>query len=159
MGQTIYHAALVLHIIGITMMAGATVIDFFGFRKFWATLKRDRSRAMVYLDTGVLCQRVMGIGMLLIIISGIGMMAIMHGAWGEQIWFKIKFSLLILIILNGLGIRRILAARITRQIHIIGPEVELPLTFSRLHIGLSVVHGVQFVLFIAVFVLSIFKFN
>jgi hypothetical protein len=159
MNQTIYQAAVVLHIIGISMMAGATVVDYLGFRKFWAALKGDRTRATIYLEAGTICQRVMEIGMLMIIISGITMMAIMHGIWGEQTWFRVKFGLLILIILNGLGIRRILASRITRQIHVISHEVELTPTFSKLHTHLSLIHGLQFILFVMVFVLSIFKFN
>jgi len=159
MSQYIYQTALVLHIVGITMMGGATVVDYLGFRKFWASLIPDKTRAITFLEVGKTCQRIMGIGMLLIIISGVTMMAIMHGVWGEQVWFRVKFGLLLLIILNGLGIRRILASRVSRKVHVIGPEVDVTNLFSKLHTGLSLVHAAQFILFIAVFVLSIFKFN
>jgi hypothetical protein len=159
MNQNIYQAALVLHVAGITMMGGATVVDYLAFRKFWASLMHARTRAITLLEVGTTCQRIMGIGMLLIIISGVAMMAIMHGVWGEQIWFRVKFGLLLLIILNGLGIRRILASRLSRQVHDISPEVDVTNMFSKLQMGLSLVHAVQFILFIGVFVLSIFKFN
>lgn len=159
MKQLVYNSAIVVHIIGISIMVGATVVDFFGFRKFWSTVKRDKTAATVYLDTGVLYQRLMGIGMLLIILSGIAMMVYMHGVWGQQLWFRIKFGLIILVIINGLGIRRILAKRLSNSIHIINNEVEITLTFSSIKRNVTLVHVLQLLLFVVIFILSIFKFN
>lgn len=159
MKQLVYNSAIVIHVIGISIMVGATVVDFFGFRKFWSAVKGDKTTATVYLDTGVLYQQLMGIGMLLIILSGISMMVYMHGVWGQQLWFRIKFGLIILVIINGLGIRRILAKRLSNTIHIVNNEVEITLTFSSIKRKVTLVHVLQFVLFVAIFILSIFKFN
>jgi len=155
----IYPAALVLHIIGITVMGGATVVDYLGFRTFWATLLHDKPRAIVHLQTGTLYQRLMGIGMLLIIISGVTMMVFMHAVWGQQMWFKIKFALLFIVIINGLGIRRMLGSKLNKSIHSINAETEMTLTFSKIRRNISLVHGLQFILFVAIFILSVFKFN
>lgn len=159
MNQLVYSSAIVVHIIGISVMVGATVVDFFGFRKFWSILKRDKDRATMYLDTGVLYQRLMGVGMLLIILSGITMMVYMHGVWGQQMWFRIKFGLIILVIINGLGIRRILAKRLNNTIHIINDALEITLSFSSIKRKITLVHVLQLLLFIIIFILSIFKFN
>ena len=159
MNQDVYHAALVLHIIGITLMGGATVMDYLGFRKFWQVLKNDRQGSILFLEIGTTYQRLMGIGMLLIIISGITMMAYMHAIWGEQIWFRIKFVLLLVIILNGLGIRRILGNKLKKELHVIDPDADVILTFSKFKGKIFAVHSLQLFLFVAIYILSVFKFN
>lgn len=159
MNQDFYNAAIVVHIIGITFLAGATVVDFFGFRMFWRSLHDDRSRSVTIMETGALCQRLMGIGMLLIIMSGIGMMVYMHGVWGQQVWFRIKFGLLLVVIINGLGIRRMLGSRLKQKIHVLTPDVDITLNFSSLKRNIAWVHVLQFILLITIFILSVFKFN
>jgi uncharacterized membrane protein len=157
--QSLYNTFLVLHIVGITLMAGATWVDYLAFRKFWPALESDPLRAITLLETNTLCQRLMGFGMLLIIVSGIGMMGIMHGVWGEQTWFRIKFGLLLIIIANGLGLRRVLGTRILRQVSQVSSDATARISLSKLQRSLSLTHAIQMALFIAIFVLSIFKFN
>ena len=159
MNQELYHAAIVLHIVGITFLAGATVIDFLGFRMFWRSVQSNRQRSVVILETNALCQRLMEIGLLLIIISGVAMMTYMHKVWGQQIWFRIKFALVLLVIINGLGIRRMLGSRLNKSILVATPEVDIIFSNAHMKRNIAVVHVVQFVLLIAIFILSVFKFN
>jgi hypothetical protein len=159
MNQDVYNAAIVVHIIGITLLAGATAIDFLGFRVFWRSVAGDRSRSIILLQTGTLYQRVMGIGMGLIILSGVAMMVYMHGVWGQQLWFRIKFGLLLLVIINGLGIRRVLGSKLNKAVEASAPEANVAFTFSSLKRNLSFVHWIQFILLISIFTLSVFKFN
>ena len=159
MNPNIYHAAIVLHIIGISLLSGATVFDYLGFRQFWRFVTMDRTRSMIVLESNAVCQRLMGIGMGLIIVSGIVMMYYMHSIWGEQIWFRIKFVLLVLVIINGLGIRRMLGSKLTKRIHLITPDVDLTIELVAIRRNISGVHILQFILLFSIFVLSVFKFN
>jgi hypothetical protein len=159
MNQGTYNAAIVVHIIGISFLAGATVIDFLSFRIFWKSIAGDRNRSIAIVETGTLYQKVMGIGMGLIILSGIAMMVYMHGVWGQQLWFRIKFGLLLLVIVNGLGIRRILGIKLNKIIYAKEPQANGGLALSRLKGNISIIHVIQFILLVSIFTLSVFKFN
>ena len=159
MNQVIYNTAIVVHIIGITFLAGATIVDFLGFRVLWKSLAQDRNRSIIILETGKLYQRVMGIGMGLIILSGVAMMIYMHGVWGEQLWFRIKFGLLLLVIINGLGIRRMAGTKLNKTIYALNPQADTGVAFSTLKRNISIVHIIQFIMLISIFILSVFKFN
>ena len=123
MNPTIYNLALVMHIVGITLMAGATVVEYTTFRQFWKTVPSDKAKGLVIWGTISNYQKIMGIGMLIIIIGGVVMMYYLHEAWGVQLWFRIKFGLVILVIINGLGIRRILGSRLSKLLHAMGTGV------------------------------------
>jgi hypothetical protein len=159
MNHGIYDAAIVVHIIGIAFLGGATVIDFFAFRMFWKSISGDRNRSIVILETGSLYQRIMGIGMGLIILSGITMMVYMHGVWGQQLWFRIKFGLLLLVIVNGLVIRRVLGTKLNKTTYALDPQTNTGVAFSGAKRNMSIIHVIQFILLISIFTLSVFKFS
>ena len=100
MSATFYNAALVLHIVGITMMAGTSFIDYITFRFFYKTYATDTAKGLVLESYLYNLQRFLGIGMLLILASGITMMVKLHDVWGAQLWFRIKMGLLLLVIIN-----------------------------------------------------------
>lgn len=159
MNPTVYNMALVMHIVGITVMAGATLIEYVTFRQFWKIVAIDKSRGAVVWETISNYQKMMGIGMLIIILGGVGMMYYLHEAWGAQLWFRIKFGLVILVIINGLGIRRILGSRLNKLI--VNMEAAFQATQSTLRIRsyIQIVHLIQLLLFLAIYILSIYKFT
>jgi hypothetical protein len=159
MNITVYDAALVVHVTGITLMAGATFIDFATFRQFWKIYPVDKTKGFVIGDILYRLQRFMGIGMGLILLSGITMMAYMHQVWGEQTWFRIKMIFLLLIIINGLGIRRRLGNKLKKYMaEETAGQSALP-KLSALKSNITVVHFLQIVFFLTIFTLSVFKFN
>ncbi len=97
--QTLYQIALVNHIIGLTLLAGTTLVDYILTRHFWKQYFQNPFQAIAINDATSKFQILFGIGIILLILSGITMMGITHGAFGEQIWFQIKFGLVILIII------------------------------------------------------------
>lgn len=153
-----YDAALVGHVIGITLMGGAAFIDLAAFQTFWKLFRRDpaeRVRLETYLAS---LQKFMGAGMLVILLSGVLMMVRMHAVWGSQWWFRIKMGVLLLIIINGLGVRRLLGARLKRTLNdLTGAGITADM--SGLKNGLLATQVLQVLLFILIYVLSIFKFN
>jgi len=154
MSLTVYHIALVCHIIGITIMAGTTFIDFISFRLFCASLRTAPAKALFMEDYLYKLQRFMGIGMLLIILSGLTMMVKLHAVWGPQTWFRIKMGVLLLIIINGLGLRRSLGTKLRKAMN--GKNAAASPGLIR---NFNIVQVVQMLLFVLVYTLSIFKFN
>jgi hypothetical protein len=152
-----YKAFLVLHIIGITVMAGTTFIDYMIYRQFWRTYLNDSAQGLVFERIANKLQRFLGIGMLLIIISGVGMMYYMHQVWGQQIWFRIKMGVLLVIIFNGLGFRRVIGSKIQRII--LNSSIPEDTQLSMLKTSMTFVQSIQMMLVIVIFILSVFKFN
>ncbi|SHL13691.1 hypothetical protein SAMN05444266_102168 [Chitinophaga jiangningensis] len=156
MSTSIYYAALVLHVVGITLMAGTSFIDFIVFRAFNKTYPEDLNQSEVLVKFLNRLQRFLGIGMGLILLSGITMMAKMHQVWGAQLWFRIKMILLLVVIFNGLGLRRVLGKQLNQLFATANPENS---RWHRITTRFYLVQLVQLILFILIFILSIFKFN
>jgi hypothetical protein len=152
MSMTLYYLALVIHVIGITVMAGTTFIDFVTFRAFCRFYQTDKNKGLVLENYLYGLQRFLGIGMLLILLSGITMMAKLHEVWGAQLWFRIKMGILLLIIINGLGLRRMLGSRLRKLVA--GNE-----NWQGLATKFTLVQVVQMLLFVVIYVLSVYKFN
>jgi len=158
MTATLYNIALVTHIVGITIMAGTTFIDFITFRAFSKALKADKDKSLVLENYLYQLQRFLGIGMLIILASGITMMVKLHAVWGAQLWFRIKMGILLLIIINGLGLRRRMGARLKKALPAILSNNSIDKQWHRIKINFSTVQAVQMLLFIIIYILSVFKF-
>lgn len=158
MNIVLYNSFLVLHVIGITVMAGTSFIDFLTFRALRKALEIDMVTSRVIAGNLHKLQRYMGIGMLLILVSGIGMMAELHEVWGAQIWFQIKMGILLIIILNGLGLRRVLGAKLKRALADPSPAGAKG-NIRAISNSFTIVQTLQLLLFIIIYILSIFKFN
>jgi hypothetical protein len=159
MSATLYNIALVTHVIGITIMAGTTFIDYMTFMAFGKVFKADNNKALVLGNYLHKLQHFLGIGMLIILISGVMMMVKLHEVWGAQLWFRIKMGILLLIIINGLGLRRMVGAKLTMVLaeDLSGSSVDEK--WNVVKRNFTIVEYLQMLLFIIVYVLSVFKFN
>ena len=158
MTATLYNIALVTHIVGITIMAGTTFIDFITFRAFGKALKTDKAKSPVLENYLYQLQRFLGIGMLIILASGITIMVKLHEVWGAQLWFRIKMGVLLLVIINGLGLRRMMGSRLKKALPDILSTSSFDKQWHRIKINFSIVQAVQMLLFIIIYILSVFKF-
>jgi len=159
MSTMVYNIALVLHIVGITIMAGTTFIDFMTFKTFWNVFKVDRAKSIVLENYLYKLQRFMGLGMLVILVSGFTMMIKLHEVWGAQTWFRIKMGILLLIIINGLALRRSLGRKIKKALTQDLPTSSDAKRFAGIKRNLTTVQVIQMLLFIIIYSLSVFKFN
>lgn len=159
MSSTLYDAALVGHVIGITIMAGTTFIDFITFRAFWKAFTKDGPKSLIMEDYLYKLQKFIGIGMLLILISGVMMMVKMHEVWGAQTWFRIKMGVLLLIIINGFVFRRILGSKLRKALAEHLPANTAIKRFYLLKKQFTAVQVIQMLLFVIIYVLSVLKFN
>jgi uncharacterized membrane protein SirB2 len=122
---TLLNISLVFHLVGLVLIAGSTLMDLVTTSQFWKTYS-------VLARTGIA----------LLVLSGISMMTIMHGAYGQQTWMRIKIGLVVLVILNV-----IIVVRRNKK--------DLEKTKSRTRLF----HISQLILFLIIFTLSVFKFN
>jgi len=157
--QTLYNAALVTHILGLALMAGTTLVDFMLTRQFWKQFALDKQKGLGISEATSKFPLLFGGGILLLILSGITMMAIMRGAWGEQIWFRIKFGLVLLVILNGVAVGRRQGAALRKSVVEEAAGIANEERLLKIKGRLTVFHLSQIALFITIFILSIFKFN
>lgn len=159
MSIAFYNAALVAHVVGITIMAGATFIDFMAFRFFLKSIKVDHKQAVLMEDLLAKLQRFIGIGMLVILASGILMMVKLHEVWGAQLWFRIKMGILLLIIINGLVLRRKFGSKLKKIVTEGLSDMSISEKLKKIKKRLNTVQLIQILLFVIIFTLSIFKFN
>lgn len=152
---TLLNLFLVLHVVGFTTMAGTVLVDFTINRRLNKYLTSDKLKALSILDGTDFFTRLIGIGGGLLILTGIGMAIILKGAVTSMLWFKIKMILVLLVMVNGGAIMRKNA-------------VNLKLLLSEntgnnngrilaLKGRMTVSHSIQLILFLIIFILSVFR--
>lgn len=154
-----YNTVLVAHIIGLTMVAGTTLVDYITTRYFWKQYAIDKRNGITIQQTISKFQFLPGIGLFLLIISGVGMMALTRGVFGEQVWFRIKFGLVIIIIINSLAVGRRQGSKLRKLLLAEDSTGNPDAKLLKIKNNLRWFHIIQITLLIIVFVLSAFKFN
>lgn len=96
-----YSLLVLAHVIGLVLFAGPTIVAFFMSGAFWKSVGSDLQRAKLIHGLSSKFGRLTGIGILLLIVSGVGIVASTHGVVAEALWFKVKITLVILAIVNG----------------------------------------------------------
>jgi len=147
---------LVLHLTALVLMAGTTLVDYLAYASFWK-FAGEGNRPEALLNMMARLPRVAGIGAAVLITSGIGMMAVTHGVFGEQLWFRIKFGLVLLVILNSLFIGRRQGLKL-RNLLAAGGLV-FTAEVVRIKSNIKTFHLLQLLLFLLIIFLSVFKFN
>jgi len=84
------------------------------------------------------------------------MMAVTHGVFGEQLWFRIKFGFVILLITINL-IARNRSLKLRKIISL--PDTASETAALKIRTFLSRYFTIAFVIFFIIIFLSIFKFN
>jgi uncharacterized membrane protein SirB2 len=152
----LYPTFLVLHLTALLLFAGMTLGDYLAYTSFWKSFGgNERPEALLNFMAKI--PRLAGIGAALLILSGIGMMALTRGVYGEQFWFQIKFGLVILVILNSLLIGRRQGNKLQRILATGG--LVLTDEVSRIKSRLNRFHLLQLLFFLIIIFLSVFKFN
>lgn len=150
---------LVLHIIGLATMAGTTIVSYVSYSGFWKQYALGRERAMAILNLTASFRYLFAGGFLLLLISGIGMMIQTRGVFAEQSWFRIKMGLLVLVLLNGAVYGQRLTSRLRQAIAMELAGTNMQEGLESLKSSILVMHIIQLLLFAAIFVLSVYKFN
>ena len=157
--STLYQTCLVLHITGITAMAGATVVDSIVFRQFWKQYASDKRKAAGTIETAAKFARLIPLGFLLLLLSGVGIMALTKGLYGEQVWFRIKMALVLLTVINGIAVGQRNGRKLQRTVAAEAAGANEDARILNLKAKLGWFHAIQLLLFLLIFVLGVFKFN
>jgi len=162
--QTLYQIALITHIVGITLMAGTTLLEYLLTRYFWKLYASDRSKAIISYDEGFNFHLIVNIGIMLLILSGVTMLIITQGVFARQFWFQLKIGLIIIIAINGSAFGRKQDAKLKRLIlnflqdDLRGQESRKD-DFLKVKNRLALFYVSQLLMFLTIFTLSVFKFN
>jgi len=154
--QIFYRLILALHLIGLIVMAGATVVDYFTFTFFCKLTDQGDSKALGLLPImsryGLLVRTGAGI----IILTGIAMLLLSKGIW-QQPWFKVKLALVICLFLNGIFAGKKQGLKFRSLINENGSHA-LP-DVSAIKASLQFFYLLQLALFFAIILVSIVKIN
>ena len=151
--QTIFQSLVVIHLIGFLLFAGSTIADFIGIRQFWKQYALDTTKAPAVMQAMSLFPVFMRIGIGVIILSGIGIMFMTNGVFGEQLWFRVKFGLVLLVIANTLLVGQRQRVRLKNALT---ADTVVP---EKVKVNLNRFHLIQLVCIFIIILLSVFKFN
>jgi len=152
---TLLAICLVLHITGIVLLGGTTLMNYIISRQFWNCVETDRNKAIVINSTTLTFAKITGIGGVLTISTGIAMVAILHGVVDTQLWFRVKMILVLLIILNA---SLFATPQNTKLKKILSAPNPINSEFSSIKSKMYLYYALQLTMLFGIFVLSVFKF-
>jgi uncharacterized membrane protein len=153
----VFAAFLTLHLISLVIMAGTTLIDFISYQTYWKLFDQNGERAAGILEATSKFPRLIGIGAAFLVVSGVGMIALTHGLLAEQLWFKIKFTLVIVLVTNGILVGARNGIKLRKAVAINGPELKSQIVSIKTN--LRRFHITQLIIFCTIIILSAYKFN
>jgi hypothetical protein len=153
---TLLHLLLTLHIAGFTTMAGTVIADFSVNRRLNKYLTSDKLKALSILEGTNRFPALIGIGVALLLTTGIGMVIVYKGTVAGMLWFRIKMILVLLALIIGAGIMRKI-------------DVNLRLLLTEntgnnngrilaLKGRMTIFHSIQLIIILTIFILSVFRF-
>jgi len=155
--ETLYQTVLVLHIMGLITAAGVTVTSYFAFKEFWKLYDTSNPQGLSAFKAMSKLQMVGMFGLILLVLSGVGMLAIVDWEYGSQLWFKVKLILVALIFVNSFTQGRIQTLKLRALIHGQKPvdnnEVEL------LKRNLAIFQLSQIAIIALIIICSVYKFT
>jgi len=154
--QTFINVDLVLHITGFTIMAGSILAQFVVNQRANRYLLTDKARAVTILDSVAVFPRLMGLGGAMLLVTGIAMLSVFREAVGGMLWFKIKMAIVLLIVIIGVAVLRRNGARLMALLEKADTHNDAAILVVKRRLNLFL--GIELLLFLTVFFLSVFKF-
>ena len=152
-------AGLLLHIIGLTTVAGTILVSYIILRQFQTQYMKDKQKGFAIMQALSKLPGLAAIGLGLQIISGIMMMVAAGGVYGQQLWFKIKLVLVVLIIAGIIVLNRNVQRRLRKWVSddmVHGGKTE---QIGNLAGRTSYVQLILLSFFMIIFILSVYRFN
>jgi hypothetical protein len=138
-------------------MAGTTLLDYITFNTFWKLTDNENEKSIDLIPIMSRYGKLIRTGAALLIPSGIGMMILTHGAFGEQLWFQIKFALVIFLTLNGMLVGNKQGINFRKAIMEGKPDFAEKTLYVRKK--LKRFYVIQLAAFFSIIFLSVFKFT
>lgn len=96
-------------------------------------------------------------GAMLLIVSGTGLFIVTHGVFAEQLWFKLKMGLIVILILNGFFFGGRQESKLKNIIRESGADLNSKM--RAVNLKLKLFYTFQAAIFFTIIILAIFKFN
>lgn len=141
--------SLLVHITGLTLAAGTTVISFVVSRRFWKLYSANKGNVFTLLELGDRFSKVIGIGVGLLLLSGFYMIYLTKGVFAGQLWLRIKLMLVLVVIINSF-VSKALEKRVKAMVDAKG-------SIGSLQRKVEILYVFQLSLFMAIFFLGVFK--
>ena len=145
---------LVIHLAGLTLMAGTIVSEYVVFSTFSKRFQRDGVISAGLVDLAARFPAVLGIGASALILSGTGLFIVTQGAFGHQLWFQVKILLIVTLVLNGF----LIGGKYDRRLKE-GIRMNEPIEIRSAVVGIRRFCLVQLAVFLVIIILAVFKFN
>ena len=148
---------LALHLSGLVIMAGTTVVDYITYRTFWKLTDQGDKKSAGLLPLMDKYGGVVRTGAAVLILTGIGMMILVKGAWGEQLWFRVKMGLVVMLVLNGMLAGNKQGLKLRQMIAAGSPDF-LQQT-AGIRVKLNRFYLIQLSIFVIIIFISVIKFD
>jgi hypothetical protein len=144
---------LVVHLAGLTLMAGTTVVSFISFKNLSRAMPGTRDLFNYYFAKMLGLSGLLVAGGILLVLSGAGLLILTH-AYG-QLWFQVKMGLVLALVLNGFLFGGRQELRIRKVLE--GPDGWDILSLRQPIVNLRTFYAIQMSLFLGVVVLAVVK--
>jgi uncharacterized membrane protein len=156
---SLLNLSLLFHIIGLVLVAGSNFVAFILQGQFWQQYEQSSEKGIAVMKATSKLPAVTGIGFLIILLSGISMLAITHGAFAEQFWFRVKMAVLVCIIVNGLVFGRKNTNQLQKLVQENAEGKDTVSGLKSVRTRINIFYLIQLAFLITIFTLSVFKFS
>jgi hypothetical protein len=156
--QTLYQTLKILHILAFIIGIGVTFANLIAYSQLFKVYEQDRSRGVAVFNIIQVFFKAGGFSMIVLILAGLGMLAIADWSYTQILWFQIKLGLIVLIFVNGLTLGRTSAGKVHALIqdkNSTPNPVELASIQSRTRRFFTL----QLLIFLAIVIVSVFRFT
>lgn len=153
----ILQICLTLHLSGLILTVGHTVVDFIIFNNFSKKFEFEKEKSFALLEIMSKLLVLLIAGGILLLASGTGLFLISQGAFGEQIWFQVKMGLIVALILNGSFFGGRQQSKLRNLIRAGGPDLNSKV--RAVNLKLKLYYTIQVAIFLTIIILAVFKFN
>lgn len=154
-----YSVLKLLHIFGFIAAIGVTLASLVAYIQFWNLYAVDRDKGVAAVRAFQKLQMVGGIGLGVVILSGVGMLAMMDWAFIQVLWFQIKLGLVLLLFVNGFMIGRIPSVKLEKLLREDGQSSNEQSEINFIHARLKTFQIIQLMIFATIIFLTVFRFG
>lgn len=144
---------LVIHLTGLTLMAGTDAVNFVAFKKCSNSLQEDQTDVKFYLKKLLGLSSLLPLGGILLISSGVGLLIVTH-TYG-QLWFQLKMGVVVALISNGFLFGARQEQKIKQILNLPGSQISLQL--SQPLANLRIFYAIQLTLYALAVTLAVIK--
>lgn len=155
--DTLYLVLKTLHILAFIVGIGITVANLIAYNQFWKLYQLDFEKgiASFAIIKGFFVAG--AASMLILILAGLGMLAIAEWSYVQLLWFQVKLGMIVLIFVNGFTQGRSSAMKVQALIERKGAGGD-PVEISSLQAQTRRFISLQLLIFFTIVVLSVFRF-